>query len=332
MFSERMHIRLNRFVRRRQAWHAMRRLDTHPLPEGKPDEVWMIVVCRNEALRLPFMLDYHFKLGVSRVLLLDNASTDATLSLVRDDPRIHVFSSSQKFRGSLYWQEPLLRHFAVGRWCLVLDADELFVYPHMDALRLPDLAKRLDAEGVGALHAIFLEMFSRLPVGHVQYRPGENLLEAAPYFDPVGYVKTNYRRVFHGDGSSFVYMGGTRTRVFGGEFACSKVPFFRYHPRLFLRLGLHTIEGTRVSSAQAALLHFKYLHDFHAKVLRESQRNVYWNGSAEYKAYAAHFREKGDFSLWHPAAQKYNSWRTLQDAGLIFLPPPPAQSVNRPPE
>ena len=319
MLVERLKIRLNRAVRRWQAWRHLVRVDAHPMPEWKPDEVWMIVVCRNEALRLPFMLDYHFKLGVSRILLVDNASTDGTPDLVRDDPRVHVFSSAETYRGPLYWQEPLLRRYAAGRWCLVLDADELFVYPGMDSHSLPDFVRRLEAEGAQALHAAFVEMFSKEPVSSVRYAAGEDPCGAAPYFDPAKYyVRKAYHRVFSGPGSDFIYMGGTRGRVFGGEFGCSKVPLFRYRPGMFLRRGLHTIEGARLSRHQAAILHFKYLQDFHEKVVREAARNVYWNGSAEYKAYAALLERDPDYTLWHPEASRYESWHSLVRAGLMW--------------
>ena len=326
MIWERFRIRANRWVRRRTAWAGMRRVDARPLPEWKPDEVWMIVVCRNEALRLPYMLKYHFDLGVSRVLLVDNDSTDGTRELAAADPRIHVWTSKERYKGPLYWQEPLLRRFAAGRWCLVLDADELFVYPHMDQLDLPGLAARLERAGAAALHCLFLEMFSREPIGQVRYRAGDDLRAAAPWFDAEGYVRKQYHPVFAGPAPEFIYMGGTRERMFRAEFGCSKYPFFKYSPGLFLRRGLHTLEGAPLAAAQGAVLHFKYLQDFKEKAFREAARGAYWNASAEYKAYAERFRREGDFTLWHPGARRYEGWRQLvaaglMDAGAVAIPP-----------
>ena len=318
---EQLRIRANRWVRRRTAWAGMRRVDGRPLPEWKPGEIWMIVVCRNEALRLPFMLKYHFDLGVSRVLLVDNDSTDGTRELAAADPRIHVWTSKERYRGPLYWQEPLLRRFAVGRWCLVLDADELFVYPQMDRMPLPGLAAALEAEGAAALPCLFLEMFSREPIGQVGYRPGDDLRTAAPWFDAEGYVRKKYRRVFDGPAPETIFMGGTRERMFRAEFGCSKYPFFKYSPGLFLRRGLHTIEGAPIAAAQGAVLHFKYLQDFKEKAFREAERGAYWNASAEYKAYAERFRREGDFSLWHPGAKRYEDWRQLVALGLMYSSP-----------
>ena len=315
--AEQLRIRANRWVRRKTAWLGMKPMEVRPIPEWEPDEVWMIVVCRNEALRLPFMLNYHFALGVSRVLLVDNDSTDGTRELAAADPRIHVWTSKERYKGPLYWQEPLLRRFAAGRWCLVLDADELFVYPQMDRMKLPGLAARLEQEGAAALHCLFLEMYAREPIGQVRYQAGDDLRTAAPWFDAEGYVRKRYHPVFDGPAPEFIYMGGTRGRVFSEEFGCSKYPFFKYSPNLFLRRGLHTIEGAPISAAQGAVLHFKYLQDFKAKAVREAERGVYWNASAEYKAYAERFRKEGDFSLWHPGAQRFAGWRQLVALGLM---------------
>lgn len=318
MNLERLKIRLNRFGRRLIAAPRLHRLSAQPPPRPL-GEIWLFSVVRNEALRLPAFLRYHFDLGVSRVILVDNGSTDATLDIARADSRVHVFRTTQSFAGNkIAWQELLLRRYGTGHWNLVLDADELFAYRDMDTNSLPDLAHSLDAEPAQALHSVFIEMFPRGPLRGLRYAPSDSLPATAPFFDAAPYVRVPYRSVFGLPGSTFVYMGGTRQRVFGGEFGCSKVPFFKYAPGQFLRLGLHTIEGANLSSHQGAVLHFKYLQDFHEKVARESVRNVYWNGASEYKAYAALLEKNPDFTLWHPGASRFESWRSLADAGLIF--------------
>jgi hypothetical protein len=318
MFAERAKIRLNRMVRRFLA--APRLHPVRPLPPKRiPGEIWLFLACRDESLRLPAMLRYHFDLGVSRVILIDNGSTDATLDIAAADPRIHVFRTTQSFEGNeIAWKELMLRRYGIGHWNLILDADELFAYRDMDTMPLPALARLLDGAGAQALPSVFVEMFSKEPPSRLHYAPGGSLLATAPWFDSGPYVRVPYRPVFGMPGSTFVYMGGTRTRVFGGEFGCSKIPFFKYAPHQFLRLGLHTLEGARFSEHQAAVLHFKYLQDFHAKVAREVRRGVHWNGASEYKTYAALLEKDPDFTLWHPGAVRYESWRSLADAGLVF--------------
>ncbi len=318
MNAERLKIRLNRIGRRLLA--APRLHPVRPLPPArKPGEIWLFMACRDEALRLPAMLRHHFDRGVSRVILIDNGSTDATLDIAAADSRIHVFRTAQSFAGNeIAWKELVLRRYGAGHWNLVLDADELFAYRDMDALSLPDLARALEEEDAQALPCVFVEMFSRVPPSALRYAPGDDLLSTAPFFDSGPYDRVPYRSVFGMPGSTFVYMGGTRSRVFGGEFGCSKIPFFKYSPCQFIRLGLHTLEGARFSAHQAAVLHFKYLQDFHEKVLREVRRGVHWNNASEYRTYAALLEKNPDFTLWHPGAVRYESWRSLADAGLVF--------------
>lgn len=317
-WAEQVNIRVNRFWRRTWAAPRLRRDDSRPVPERKPGEVWAFLIVHNEALRLPFVLRYHFERGVSRVIALDNQSTDGTQEILRSNSRIHLFSTGQPFRkNKVAWLEWLLRRHGRNQWNLVLDADELFVYPHMDRLDLPGLAAYLDGRRMEALHSLFIEMFPRGPIGEVQYRPGEDLREATPWFDAEGYERKKYHRVFEGESPEFIYMGGTRARLFHEEFGCSKYPFFRYEPDQFLRLGLHTIEGAKIAEEQGAVLHFKYLQDFKEKAVREAKRGVYWNASAEYKAYAARFEKEGDFSLWHPGAKKFAGWQQLEELGLM---------------
>lgn len=321
MNLEPLKIRLNRWGRRQLAGPRLHLLDGKRVPHREPGEVWMLMVCKNEELRLPDMLRHHFAMGISRVLMVDNGSTDGTLDILRRDKRIHVFQTKQSFAGNkVAWQEILLRRYGIGHWNLLMDADELFAYPGMEKTSLPEFVCALGKEGSEAIHSLFIEMFPKEPLCDIHYHSGDSLLAAAPWFDADGYVTRKYNAVFGGEAPSHIVMGGTRARIFGGEFGCSKYPLFKYQPHQFLRLGLHTIEGARLSPGQCAVLHFKYLQDFHAKVLRESQRSVYWNGGAEYKAYAAKFEENPTFSLWHPGAVRFESPAQLASLGLLRAP------------
>lgn len=316
--SEQLAIRANRLVRRMVAAPHLKSRVRRPLPRRQPGEVWAFLVVRNEALRLPYVLRYHFERGVSRVVALDNQSSDGTRDILESDERILAYSTRQSFKGNkIAWLELLLRRWGAGRWNLVLDADELFVYPNADRLSLPELAAYLDGQKSEAMHCLFVEMFPRGRIGDANYRRSDDLPAAAPWFDAAGYERKQYRPVFGGAAPDFIYMGGTRARTFGGEFGCSKYPFFKYRRGQFLRLGLHTIEGARIAEEQGAVLHFKFLQDFKGKAEIEAQRGMYWNASAEYKAYAARLEKEGDLTLWHPAARQYAGWRQLAELGLM---------------
>ncbi|MDR0994222.1 MAG: glycosyltransferase family 2 protein [Verrucomicrobiota bacterium] len=316
--NQALKIRLNRVVRRTLAAPRLRQRGGARVPPRRRGEVWLFLIVRNEELRLPHVLEYHFARGVSHVVALDNQSTDRTVDILEADSRISLFTTTQSFKGNkIAWLEILLRRYGVGEWNLVLDADELFAYPHMDRLSIPDLAAYFNQRKREAMHALFLEMFSRETMASLHYQPGAALLDAAPWFDAATYTPVPYQAVFRKQAPSCIYMGGTRARVFSGEFGCSKYPFFTYRPGQFLRLGLHTMEGAEIAEEQGAVLHFKYLQDFREKALREARRGLYWNASAEYKAYAEEFEREGDFSLWHAGAQQWKGPQQLIQLGLM---------------
>ena len=70
-----------RLKRRRLLWRAFR--SRHQLKSMQnrtgaiaPGDILLVMVVRNEALRLPYFLDYYRRLGVAQFLVVDNDSTE----------------------------------------------------------------------------------------------------------------------------------------------------------------------------------------------------------------------------------------------------------------
>jgi len=59
----------------------------------QPDEIVLICVVRNEALRLPLFFTHYRKLGVTRFMVIDNDSTDDTPALLLAEPTAYRSSS-----------------------------------------------------------------------------------------------------------------------------------------------------------------------------------------------------------------------------------------------
>lgn len=120
---------------------SLERLDGRPVPDGR-GECRVFMVCCNEAERLPYTLDYHRTLGVARFLVMDNGSDDGSLEFLLQQPDCHVFRTDNSFAGSRYgvaWVNALLDMHGREGWNLVLDADELFVFPQRRLDRLTAL-------------------------------------------------------------------------------------------------------------------------------------------------------------------------------------------------
>lgn len=285
------------------------------------DEIRLFMVVRNEALRLPYIIKYYRNMGVNRFFIIDNNSTDNTQEYLLTQPDIHVFYINQSFTGYWKWVKALLERYGKNYWCLVVDADEVFIYPYCEDISLPDFCKYLDKMNNDALHNILIDMYSEKETALNHYQAGDDLLQNSPYFDPFCYyARDNWRWHNYKTGEDFyfnTYHDGTRYRAFGLRLCCSKVSLLRYNDKIYLTEGMHTIDGASLSEIQGAVLHFKFLSDFITRAKEEAEREQHWNNASEYKAYAQKIYEGNFKGLYHKDSIKYEGSKQLLGLGFM---------------
>ena len=245
--------------------------------EGQPFELGeAVLICtlRNEINLLDTLFDHHKRLGVRSVVLVDNGSTDGSLEHYRkrDDLNITVYGTDQPYNESaagIIWVNALLDHFATvcpSFWALVVDADELFVYPGYEAIRIGEIIAYSDGMGFEAVLTPMLEMHADGPVIH----PGLEL-DDLKYFDRSGFRVTGAARFPH-----VQMFGGPRDRlVKKNEFSQKKVAFFKVVRDVRLAMSTHALTGKlQLASFTGALLHLKFSPDFASKVTREREEKL----------------------------------------------------------
>ncbi|TPV98282.1 MAG: hypothetical protein USCAAHI_02280 [Beijerinckiaceae bacterium] len=98
----------------------------------------------------------------------------------------HVFQPSNSFkdaRAGVHWQNLLLDEYGTGYWTLVVDADELLVYPDCEKIKLPEFCKVLESEGRTSFFAFLLDMYPGKDFSQATCEPGKPFHEICPYFD-----------------------------------------------------------------------------------------------------------------------------------------------------
>ncbi|HMP74732.1 MAG TPA: glycosyltransferase family 2 protein [Kiritimatiellia bacterium] len=306
-----------RWVRRTLSRLRMRRLDTHTLP-GCADEVRLFTVMRNEMLRLPAFFAYYRDIGVRRFFIVDNASDDGTTAFLLTQPDAHVWSTSETYTRQEAWVDVMLRRFGRDGWSVVIDVDELLVWPGQGTVSLSALLAGFDAQGADAMHALLLDMYPQGPLRDATYTAGDPFLPAAPWFDPDSHdvIDYPYRRCVTEFPKRFV--GGMRERVFGLKDVClSKFPLIRYRPGMFLRQGTHAVEGAHIARTRGCILHFKYLGDFGPRVQYEAVRGEHWNGAVQYKAYAQKVGVDPGLAFHGPHSVRFENPAQLVHLGLM---------------
>lgn len=314
---------LGRAIRRRRALSPVANR-TRAIDSGA---ILCFVTLRNEAVRLPYFLDYYRALGVDHFLVVDNDSDDGSRALLEAQPDVSLWTTKASYKGSRYgldWVNWLLFRHGTGHWCLTLDPDEFLVYPHCDVRPLRALTDWLDSSAYRAFPAMMLDMYPRGPLTERIYAAGENPLDIAAWFDPANYMIRKNREY----GNLWI-QGGPRARAFFADDpqnapALNKIPLVRWarhyayvsSTHMLLPRSLNLVyDENGGERASGILLHTKFLSTFVGKSDEEMTRGQHYAGSREYKAY--HSALQNQPQLWCPESIEYEGWRQLEHLGLI---------------
>jgi len=298
---------------------ALKRRDLRSCDFG-PADILCVACIRNEALRLPYFLEYHRQLGVSRFIFVDNASTDGSLDFLLVQPDVHVYSTEASYarsRCGVDWLNQVLHAHARGRWVLTLDADELFVYPGCEQLALPDFLRELDGQGAQCLEAVMLDMYASQPISQVRYEQGADFRTLCPFFDADDYHERSERNL--------PQRGGPRHRLFwAGKDNPKPSPYLRKFPLVKWAQGVnyeastHVMVGREISPVSGALLHFKLFSDLFRQAEDESSRAEHWDSAEQYRVYWKFLQGNPDLTAFHDGATRYENSAQLVRLGLML--------------
>jgi glycosyltransferase involved in cell wall biosynthesis len=289
------------------------------------DEILAVIGLRDEFPRLLQVLAHHRRLGVDRFLIIDNGSTDGSLEFLIDQPDTIVWRTDASYRaancGAVWW-DLLLRRHAQGNWCLVIDADEYFIFPNWETRRLRDLCTELDARKVTCYPAVFLDMYGPGRLSDSVIEPGRDLLDMFRFFDRNWYRR---QRGLAGPRRNLLnHWGGVRARIFGdrglGSYLLDKVPLFRHQPGDVLLSGNHWTNrpSAEISDGRGVLLHFKYDAGFAALIAREVERGEHAGAARAYRLIADELQVDADPQFFDPIySVRYENSEQLLRFGIM---------------
>jgi len=293
----------------------------------QPGDILLFSTFRDEYVRLPYFMKYYRDLGVSHFLMVDNGSTDGGREYLAEQDDVSLWSTNASYKRARFgvdWLNWLQQKYGHGHWTLVVDPDEFFVYPFCDTRPIRALTDWLDVSQVKSFGAMLLDMYPKGRIDAVPYRPGQDPLEIASWFDPGNYMIEKNNKY----GNLWI-QGGPRSRVFFPNQpkrspALNKIPLVKWNKRyayvssthMLLPRGLNlTYDEWGGERASGVLLHAKFLDTFAIKAAEELTRGQHYSASVEYKAYAERFSDTPD--LWCKWSEKYINWRQLEILGLM---------------
>jgi glycosyltransferase involved in cell wall biosynthesis len=319
-----------RWKRRRLLLRAFRaRRDLNPVADRTKhilgDNILAAMTVRNEISRLPYFLKHHRKIGVDHFLIVDNDSTDGTRDYLAAQPDISLWHTTQSYRQSRFgmdWLTWLQRRHAHGHWCLTLDADELFIFPHHERHSLQDLTAWLDKKSVPGIMALMLDMYPKGPPGAQPHVPGQDPIEVLPWFDA-----DNYSAEIQPKLQNLWVRGGVRARKFFAQDPAraptlNKTPLIKWNRSYTYFNSTHTILPRRLNELYqnpqlptGILLHTKFMPTVVDKAIEEKNRKEHFNDPALYQTYYDGLIADPD--LWHESSHRYIGWKQLESLGLM---------------
>jgi glycosyltransferase involved in cell wall biosynthesis len=329
--------------------HRLLGVDRRPIGDDQ-DEIRAFMVVRDEILRLPRTLDHYRKMGIARFFLTDNGSTDGTKEFLLAQPDCHIFVTHDSYSEASYglgWQNALLDEYGTNHWCLVVDADEWFIYPGYERVPLADLTAYLDRSGAQGMFSFLLDMYGPGPIADAIAAPDASLLDACRYFDSEyeWYRRPHIPGIERLPFPEYDVFCGPRSRLFFPnlkhyrnfitalwrilDFLPLPLPLALKTPPMLRKIPLvrwvpgtryenpHATTPIRLSEVTGILLHFKFLQDFYTRIVKEVHRKEHWNGASEYARYLAKLRKDPSLSFQYSGSVAYESSDQLVRLGLL---------------
>lgn len=321
-----------RWIRRRRLWSALRSRHQLTLVQdnrariGK-ESILCFTTLRNEVIRLPYFLDHYRALGVGHFLLVDNGSNDGSAEFLRGQQDVSIWHTTASYRASRFgvdWLNWLKMRYGHGRWVLVVDADEILIYPDWDTRRLPELTQWLDSQGQRSMGAMMLDMYPKGSPDKHSYAPDQDPFDLLCWFDAYGYWVQRQRKL-----DNFWLQGGPRARCYFADNprrapTLNKIPLVRWNRRYAFTNSTHsalpsflnhTFDEDGREKVSGVLLHSKFLPGTAERAAEEKARDEHFMVGLRYQDYYDWLSQSPD--LWCPESVRYTGWQQLLDLGLI---------------
>lgn len=315
---------------------TLNRLDENTLQVDR-EEILGFSCVRNERLRLPFFLKYHRDLGVNRFLIVDNQSDDGTVAYLLKQKDVHLFQTAESYASSnmgVNWLNQLLDEYAEGHWSLVLDADEILVYPLCESVDLRSFTKYLESNNEQGLLTFLLDMYADSQIKDTHYVEGTPFIDTCSFFDIDTYSFSENERY-----KNIAERGGVRERLFWdgkGKDKPSpflpKIPLVKWQKAFYYKASTHVIDNVKLATIRGVLQHFKMFSDFISYSKKETERKEHWDNAFQYKTYWDVLNESPTINPVYDGSVKYIDSIQLVNLGLIQMPDDYIKIIKERPE
>ena len=270
------------------------------IPEDEP-----VLLCnvRDDLEKIKNVIEHHRNMGVKYFAILDNGSTDGTFEYLMSQ-EIDVFSVKEQYTSVVRaaWMMKIASYYGFNRWYVVLDSDELLVYPSGKTQNINEIIGDLKKQGIDRGLGMMVDMYAeesdlKKTVGSA------DLIKKYRFFD-----KNTYE-ISDGIFTKEIF-GGPRTRMFGiadgtNRELLTKFPVFYWKRGEIYRYHyLFPFVENFKSPLVLALMHYKFTDGDYEKLQRIVKEGNYAANSKLYENYVNKLPEDGRISFMYPQSEE----------------------------
>lgn len=185
-------------------------------------------------------------------------------------------------------KQRIIDYYGINKWYLLVDSDELFIFPHFRKMNIGDYTTKLEKDKVLLTKSLMVDTY---PKGNILSK--RNIAEWK-YVDRCGYCCESK------PGDFLRFYGGMRTRVFGIKSSIQKISLFKYTGNEFIAND-HFIYPYELNNIplRHILLHYKFQPGFLDYYKTLIDEGVHWNESSEYKKYLSILEANNEIDLYN---------------------------------
>lgn len=295
------------------------------------DEAVVTTVERNGEYYIEEFIQHYTQLGARHIFILDNCSTDDTVTIASKHDHVTIWQSSLcvgSYQGLL--QRFLLRGIKTRGWCIHADIDELLDFPSSTAISLQLFLKYLNGRNYTAAVSQLLDMFADKPLSYLHEVKVESPADLyrlydlsdilrVPYHE--GQVTRTYGRTnLVSNKRTELFYGGIRKNLYGSEWytncLLTKHSLFRLNSGLDLFRHVHFVDRARLADVSCVMRHYKLVSNV-IKTATQNRANLH-GVSKGYNALLRFVLDNPDFELKRDTSCEWEDANRLVEAGFLF--------------
>jgi len=271
-----------------------------------------ICAAKNELTKIKLQVEYHRKIGVRHFAYVDNMSEDGSIEWLMEQPDVSLFSVDESYNSNSRnaWRRQITDYFGYNKWYLILDADELFIYPGIEKIDINQYINFLEKKKINSAFSPMIDMYSKNKLFEGNDRQSGILSEYC-FFDTDTYK--NEKELIRQ-----CVTGGPRMRLFGESNTNSKYALIKLSEEMLV--GTHENHpyklNYKTNGAIAFLLHYKFLPSDKNKY-RENITSGLYGSAFMYQKYMDTFDQNPDTLLYYDGAEKLTNSMDLLKISLI---------------